>query len=142
MRYFFTVLRYRIAVNFRWVLIFAISRTVYGVAKIKTAIIFSNRYSKVGSSEIAKIEIAEIISHTFTYKSRKFSSAKFSRYTVYCDTLFSLYFHRNPINYSIFAFTLNLTYENQNYTHTHACLKNFNKGINVTGMLLLDFLLL
>ena len=27
---------YRIAGNFRWVLIFAISRTVYGVAKIKT----------------------------------------------------------------------------------------------------------
>ena len=36
---------YRIAGNFRWVLIFAISRTVYGVVKIKTAIIYSNRYS-------------------------------------------------------------------------------------------------
>ena len=34
---------YRIAGNFRWVLIFAISRTVYGVAKIKTAIIYSNK---------------------------------------------------------------------------------------------------
>ena len=61
---------------------------------------------------------------------------------IYCDTLFSLYFHRNPINYSIFAFTLNLTCENQNYTHTHVCLKTFNKGINVDGMLLLDLLLL
>ena len=62
-------------------------------------------------------------------------------FSLYCDTLFSLYFHRNPINYSIFAFTLNLTYENQNYTQTHVCLKTFN-GINVTVMLLLDLLLL
>ena len=31
---------YRIAGNFHWVLIFAISRTVYGVAKIKIAIIY------------------------------------------------------------------------------------------------------
>ena len=38
--------------------------------------------SKVGSFEIAKIKIAKIISHTFTSKSRKFSSAKISRYTV------------------------------------------------------------
>ena len=73
---------YRIAGNFRWVLIFAISRTVYGVAKIKTAIIYSNRNSKVGSFEIAKIKIIKIISHTFTFKSRKFSFVKFSRYTV------------------------------------------------------------
>ena len=43
-RIFYWLLRaYRIAGNFRWVLIFAISRTVYGVAKIKTAIIYSNR---------------------------------------------------------------------------------------------------
>ena len=74
---------YRIAGNFRWVLIFAISRIGYGVAKIKTAIIYSNRNSKVGSFEIAKIKIVKIISHTFTLKSRKFSSAKISRYTVY-----------------------------------------------------------
>ena len=40
--------------------------------------------SKVGSFEIAKIKIAKIISHTFIFKSRKFSSAKNSRYTV-CD---------------------------------------------------------
>ena len=73
---------YRIAGNFRWVLIFAISRTVYGVAKIKTTIIYSNTHSKVGSFEIAKITIAKIISHTFTFKSRKFSSAKISRHTV------------------------------------------------------------
>ena len=76
------VVMYRIAGNFRWVLIFAISRTVYGVAKIKTAIIYSNRNSKVGSFEFAKIKIAKIISNTFTIKSRKFSSAKISRYTV------------------------------------------------------------
>ena len=38
--------------------------------------------SKVGSFEIAKIKIAKIISHTLTSKSRKFSSAKISRYTV------------------------------------------------------------
>ena len=38
---------------------------------------------------------------------------------IYCDMLFSLYFYRNPINYSIVAFTLNFTYENQNYTHAH-----------------------
>ena len=73
---------YRIAGNFRLVLIFAISRIVYGVAKIKTAIIYSNRNSKVSSLEITKIKIAKIISHTFTFKSRKFSSAKISRYTV------------------------------------------------------------
>ena len=73
---------YRIAGNFRWVLIFAISRTGYGVAKIKNAIIYSNRNSKVGSFKIAKIKIVKIISHTFTLKSRKFSSAKISRYTV------------------------------------------------------------
>ena len=73
---------YRIAGIFRWVLIFAISQTVYAVAKIKTAIIYSNRNSKVGSLEIAKIKIAKIISHTLTFKSRKFSSAKISRYTV------------------------------------------------------------
>ena len=66
---------YRIAGNFRWVLIFAISGTVYGVAKIKTAIIYSNRNSKGRSFEIAKITIARIISHTFT-------SMKISRYTV------------------------------------------------------------
>ena len=66
------VLKYRIAGNFRWVLIFAISRTVYRVAKIKTAIIYSNSYSKVSSFEIAKIKIAKIISHSFTFKSRKF----------------------------------------------------------------------
>ena len=41
----FSLFMYRIAGNFRWVLIFAISRTVYGVVKIKTAIIYSNRYS-------------------------------------------------------------------------------------------------
>ena len=74
--------KYRIAGNFRGVLIFAISRTVYGVAKIKTAIIYSKRNSKVGSFEIAKIKIAKIISSNFTFKSRKFSSAKISRYTV------------------------------------------------------------
>ena len=74
---------YRIVGNFRWVLIFAISRTVYGVAKIQTAIIYSNRNSKVGSFKIAKIKIAKIISHTITFKSRKFSSAKISRYTVF-----------------------------------------------------------
>ena len=73
---------YRIAGNFRWVLIFAISRSLYGVAKIKTAIIYSNRNSKVCSFEIAKIKIAKIISHTFTFISRTFSSAKISRYTV------------------------------------------------------------
>ena len=73
---------YRIARNFRRVLIFVISRTVYGVAKIKTAIIYSNRNSKVGLFEIAKIKIAKIISHSFTFKSRKFSSAKISRCTV------------------------------------------------------------
>ena len=56
---------YCIAGNFRWVLIFASSRTVYGVAKIKTAIIYSNRNSKVGSFELAKIKIANIISHTY-----------------------------------------------------------------------------
>ena len=39
--------------------------------------------SKVGSFEIAKIKIAKIISHTFTFKSRKFSTAKISRYTVF-----------------------------------------------------------
>ena len=74
--------RYRIAGNFRWVLIFAISRTAYGVAKIKTTIIYFNRNSKVGPFEIAKIKNAKFISHTFTFKSRKFSSAKISRYTV------------------------------------------------------------
>ena len=73
---------YRIAGNFCWVLIFAISQTVYGVAKIKTAIIYSVRNSKVGSFEITKIKIAKIISHIFIFKSRKFSSAKISRYTV------------------------------------------------------------
>ena len=67
---------YRIAGNFRWVLIFAISRTVYGVAKIKTAIIYININSKVESFEIAKIKFGKIISHTFAFKSRKFSSAK------------------------------------------------------------------
>ena len=36
----------------------------------------------VGSFEVAKIKIVKIISHTFTFKSRKFSSAKISRYTV------------------------------------------------------------
>ena len=41
--------------------------------------------SKVGSFEIAKIKIAKIISHTFIIESRKFSSAKISRYTVYCS---------------------------------------------------------
>ena len=61
------------------------------------------------------------------------------RITIYCD-IFSLYcdilryvvfiiFSKNPINYSIFAFTLNLRYKNKNYTHTHICLKTFNKGI-------------
>ena len=75
-------IKYRIAGNFRWVLIFAISRTAYGVAKIKNAIIYSNRNSKVGSFVIAKIKIAKIISLTSTFKSRKFSSAKISRYTV------------------------------------------------------------
>ena len=74
---------YRIAGNFRWVLIFAISRTVYRVAKIKTAIIYSNKNSMVCFFDIAKIKIAKIIPHTFTFISRKFSSAKFSRYTVY-----------------------------------------------------------
>ena len=73
---------YHIAGNFRLVLIFTISRTVYGVAKINTAIIYSNINSKVGSFEIAKIKIAKIISQTFTFKSRKFSSAKIPRYTV------------------------------------------------------------
>ena len=34
---------YRIAGNFRLVLIFAISRIVYGITKIKTAIIYSNK---------------------------------------------------------------------------------------------------
>ena len=38
---------------------------------------------------------------------------------IYCDTLFWLYFYRNAIDFSIFAFTLNLTYGNQNYTHAH-----------------------
>ena len=38
---------------------------------------------------------------------------------IYWDTLFSLYFHRNAINFSIFAIIFNLTYENQNYTHAH-----------------------
>ena len=38
---------------------------------------------------------------------------------IYCDTLFSVYFHRNPINFPIFAFILNLTHENQNNTHAH-----------------------
>ena len=44
--------------------------------------------SKVGSFEIAKIKIAKIISHTFTFKSRKFSSAKISRYTVLSQSLY------------------------------------------------------
>ena len=74
--------KFSLGSNFRWVLIFAISRTVYRVAKIKTAIIYSNSYSKVSSFYIAKIKIAKIISHSFNFKSRKFSSAKFSRYTV------------------------------------------------------------
>ena len=43
----------------------------------------------------------------------------FHRRAIYCDTFFSLYFHRNSINFSIFAFILNFTYENQNYTHAH-----------------------
>ena len=84
-------INYRIAGNFRLVLIFAISRTVYVVAKIKTAIIYSNINSKVDSFEIAKIKIAKIISHTFTFKSRKFSSAKISRYTVLCTCLMYSY---------------------------------------------------
>ena len=46
------------------------------VAKIKTAIIYSNRNSKVGSFEIAKIKIVKIISHTFTIKSRKFPAIR------------------------------------------------------------------
>ena len=75
-------MKYRIAGNFRWVLIFAISRTEYGVAKIKTAIIYSNRNSKLVSFEIAKIKITKVISHTFSFKSRKFSSTKIFRYTV------------------------------------------------------------
>ena len=54
--------------NFRWVLIFAISRTVYRVAKIKTAIIYSNSNSKVSSFEIAKIKIAKFNSYSFTFK--------------------------------------------------------------------------
>ena len=29
------------------------------------------------------------------------------------------YIYRNQINFSIFAFILNFTYENQNYTHAH-----------------------
>ena len=66
---------YRIAGHFRWVLIFAISRTVYVVAKIKTVIIYSSRNSKVGSF------ISYV--YTLTFRSRKFSSAKFSRYTVF-----------------------------------------------------------
>ena len=40
--------------------------------------------------EIAKIKIANIISHTFTFKSRKISSAKISRYTVNRDHLIYL----------------------------------------------------
>ena len=48
----------------------------------KNRIIYSNRNSKVCSFEIAKIKIAKIISHTFTFISRTFSSAKISRYTV------------------------------------------------------------
>ena len=154
--------------NFRWALIFAISMTVYGVAKIKTAIIYSNRNlfcpiwyrfsgyynvssssanyvwyhirclpfiysfqvdyvqespssviiivlsqhlcwlhtgitvvwhnhsfirspnSMVGSFEIAKIKIAQIIPHTFTFKSRKISSAKIFRYTVVSTNLISI----------------------------------------------------
>ena len=79
------VIRGRIAGNFRGVYIFAISRTVYGVVKIKTAIIYFNSNSKVGSFEIAKIKILKIISHSFTFISRKFLSAKISRYTVLYD---------------------------------------------------------
>ena len=45
-------------------------------------VLFDQPNSKVGSLEIAKIKIAKIISHTFTFKSRKFSSTKISRYTV------------------------------------------------------------
>ena len=73
---------YRKAGNFPWVLIFAISQTVYGVTKIKTAIVYSNKNSKVGSFEIAKIKITKIISHNFTLKPQKISSAKISCYTV------------------------------------------------------------
>ena len=39
------LVKYCIVGNFRWVFIFTISRTVYGVTKIKTAIIYSNRNS-------------------------------------------------------------------------------------------------
>ena len=68
---------YRIAGNFRLVLIFAISRTVYGVAKIKTAIIYSNRYSKVGSFEIAKIKTAKIISQLLPLNRENFRPRQF-----------------------------------------------------------------
>ena len=63
--------------NFLWVLIFAIMQTVYRAAKIKTAIIYSNRISKVSSFEIAKIKIAKVISHTFTFKLQNFRPQKF-----------------------------------------------------------------
>ena len=46
---------------------------------------------KVGSFEIAKIKIAKIISHTFNLESRKCSSAKISRYTVFANVWFSRY---------------------------------------------------
>ena len=70
---------YRIAGNFRWFLISAISRIVYGVAKIKTAIIYPNR----NSFKIANIYINRKNYFTHFYlKSRKFSYTKISRYTV------------------------------------------------------------
>ena len=108
---------YRKAGNFRWVLIFAISQTVYGVTKIKTTIVYSNKNSKVGSFEIVKIKITKIISHNFTLKSWKFSSANISRFTVldfsillflyslhfWCDTfMFQDNHARNIIYYLLF----------------------------------------
>ena len=48
-----------------------------GFPKIKTTIIYSNRNSKVGSFEIAKIKITKIISHTFTFKSWKFPAIRY-----------------------------------------------------------------
>ena len=57
--------------------------------------------SKVGSLEIAKIKIAKIISHNFTFKSRNFSSAKFSRYTVLFNSK-QIEWSEFPRNYSYF----------------------------------------
>ena len=95
---FIKIIRYRIAGNFRWVLIFAISRTVYGVAKIKTAIIYSNRNTNVGSFEIAKIKIAEIILHTLTFKIAKiFVQENFPLYGI-DKKVGSVLVRRNPYN--------------------------------------------